>query len=241
MKKNKKNVLKAITTLALVLAMVAGITTGFKGKAKAANQPGVYTVTFAGNTVTDGYGTTYTGYVKNSKGSWVTSYSMDIGGGANMGFPAAKCGNYELLGYSTNRYAFEPTYKVGDVIHAYGNTTFYAIWKKIDVHYFVAEVGCYPIPRTGWIYDGNGDCVADSQGTDWRVGGKSSFAGSNRVHLDQYNKYWTFTFKGWKAQNKYGKWVDVTGLTVQQALNKIGYPNETEIYVTAIIESKSKR
>lgn len=241
MNRNKKIVLKVITTLALVFAMVAGITAVFKGKAKASNQPGVYTVTFDGNIMVDGYKVAYIGEVQTRNGSWVTSYSMDIGAGANMGFPAARCGKYELLGYSTNKNAATPTYKVGDVIRAYGNTTFYAIWKPIDVHYYVAEVGCYPLNRYGYIYDANYDSIADSSGIDWREGGKAFFAGAKRVRLDKNNKYWTFTFKGWKAENKYGKWVDVTGLTLQQALNKIGYPDAREIYVTAIIDAKHKK
>lgn len=243
MKKNKKSVLKAFTTLALVFAMVAGITAGFKGKAKAANKPGIYTITFSGGYTYNEDGKIQYGKVKKINGkkqTWESSYSVDYGAGVNVGFPSATNGNYECIGYALRPGADTPVYLPGEVIHACGNITYYAVWKRISVHYFVGETGCYPLTSRGYIYDTNNDCLAESNGTDYNIGGKSYLAGANRVHLDKNNKWWSFTFKGWKAKNRYGQWVDVTGLTIQQALNRLGLPNETHIDVTAVIESVRK-
>lgn len=232
--KKRTSLWKSITMFALVFAMVAGIMAGYKGKAKAANTPGIYTITFNGGYVYDTNGVRKNGTVKKPNGTWVTSYSTQYGAGANMGFPSAKNGDYELLGWATKQNG-PVVYKPGEVIHAGGNNTYYAVWKTIMVSYYVPYDGCYPLTPKKYIYDRNADSIADSQGFDYGVGGKSSLAKADRVVLG-YSKYWRWTeFLGWKGTNRYGQEINVTGLTVQQALNKLGYPNDTDLYLTAII------
>lgn len=241
MKKNKKSVLKAITTLALVFAMVAGITAGFKGKAKA-SRPGYYNITFNGGSVAYNQdGKPQNGSVKKPGGQFVSSYTVEYPAGTKFGFPAAQNGKYECIGYTTKKNGTKPEYKPGDVLYASGNYTYYAVWKQINVTYYVGENGCYPLTSKGYIYDRDNDGIADRQGTDSWIGGKDTFAKASRVHLDKNNRYWNYKgFICWRAKRG-NSWVNVSNMTVQQALNAIGDPNATSITVYAYIDYEPRK
>lgn len=137
MKNFRIRILKAVTALALIAAVAAGMTAAFGKKAEAGGAaPGTYRVTFIGNG----------GKVIDSKGKQSPTVYVDVAGGnyiSGLKASISCCGTANFLGWSTKKNATKATYPVGTSIKVIGDMTLYAVFKKVDVYYHIPVDGYF--------------------------------------------------------------------------------------------------
>ena len=137
MKNFRIRILKAVTALALIAAVAAGMTAALGKKAEAGGSaPGTYRVTFYGNG----------GKVIDSKGKQCASTYVDVAGGnyiTSLKASISCCGTANFLGWSTSKSSNKITYPVGSPIKVNGDMNLYAVFKKVDVHYHIPVDGYF--------------------------------------------------------------------------------------------------
>lgn len=185
MKSLRMRLLKSVMAFTLIFAMAVGLAAGFKGKAKA-GAPGTYTVTINGNGGTILYG-----------GSWKKTHTLTWGSGAYFGLPGnmkEKRNGYFFVGFCKNANGTGYIYSPGEVTTIGGNTTFYAIWKKVTVSYYNSSTeGYFKYDDGTTMTDGNG--YALKQIWLYNQGGWDTPLKSNRVVIKANKKI--LNFNGW--------------------------------------------
>lgn len=173
MKRFRTSILKTAMAFMLVIAMAAGMTAWL---GKTADAVVSYTITFNGNG----------GYIYGLS-EWATT----VKGGTEVSLPNATRVGYKLLGYSIDKNAKTPLYRIGQTVRAGSNMTLYAVWEGFyTVRYdyghgdiYKEDYSCNEKFRAllGYKFTQNGDIIGWStikgaKTPTYRVGGNYWYA-----------------------------------------------------------------
>ena len=222
MKNFRIRILKAVTALALIAAVAAGMTAALGKKADAGNIPGAYTVTFYAN----GPGIK----VVNYNGQKDTEIAVQVAGGSyttNLRAEKDCCGSRFFLGWSTSKGSTKIAYPAGTPIRVTGNMKLYAVFKTVHLSYYLCTDGYFKDANGKKITDGCG--VITKQIHYYGVCPCTKLLSSKRVYLTRVN------FKGWLSTNTGDpdyRYLFTSDHSIQDVLNKICRPNDTDLYLT---------
>jgi|GEM_PF-2626325 Listeria-Bacteroides repeat domain (List_Bact_rpt). len=226
MRRFRSTILRVVTALALVIAMVSGAGV-FLGNKAQASPPGTYTVTFNPN-----------GGKVYYNGQWRSNnVAITVGGGAyvqNLNAKRTPESDYEFLGWSINRKTV--TYPKGQPITAYGNMTLYAMYKdkRLKVSYFLADNYAYFKDSNGYAVTNGNNGAYIHQVFEYGVSRTRTINSPNYTVVPPAGK----TLKGWRISfsGEFEAHVFNKNTTIQAACEFYHRPNDTYVTFMAVFE-----
>lgn len=214
----KRTILKMITAFALIIAMAAGMSTGYVRKAEAGSN--TYTVKFYSN-----------GGTITFNGSTYSTLTLYRGKNALIPCPSASKAGYKFLGYNTSSSAKTAKYKAGQNITVTGNMTLYAVYQVLPI------TVVYSVKSSNWFVDEDEMPVTGSYTNYLAQYDRSRYSACTIANMPKIQAY------GIHPKYTVGCWVPVVDgktyynceisnlsrVNIQTILNTIGKPYSTNI------------